>query len=207
MKRLKRHVVILTLPRPVPALIVRARHVILVMRDNTWFPCPNPSIAAAAAATDALEDAELLAQSGGDGTMAARDVARKKAEDTLRALQAQVQAVVNDHTDDARAIAESAGMSLKRPSSYRKPPLQALSGGSPGDVIVRARAVPKRGVAYEWQHSADGGATWVPIGITTVAETGIAGLAVGTTHCFRFRTTVGKTTGGWSASVSIFVAY
>lgn len=207
MKRLKHHLVVLTLPTSVPALIVRARHVILVMTDNDWFPSPSPSLVTTEEAIDALEAAELVRQQGGKGTAAARNVARKKVEGLLRGLQAHAQRVVWDNADDARAIAESAGMALKQPSSYRKPALEAVAGAGPGQVIVRARAVRRRGVAYEWQRSADGGETWITMGVTTVAYTSIGGLSLGTTHLFRFRTTVKSTTGGWSESVGILVAH
>lgn len=94
-------------------------------------------------------------------------------------------------------------MYQKRSSARPKPELAAAMGPSPGQVIVRAKAV--RGAAYEWQMSTDGGATWVDVGLTTVATTGVGGLVKGTTCLFRFRTTRRNVTGGWSQSIGFFV--
>jgi hypothetical protein len=94
-------------------------------------------------------------------------------------------------------------MFQKKSSARPKPDLAAAMGKTPGQVIVRARAV--RGSAYEWQSSTDGGATWLSLGITTVANTSAAGLARGTTCLFRFRTTRGSVTGDWSPTISFYM--
>lgn len=206
MKRPIRYIIVLLLPDSVPELIVRARHVILAMTNNSWFPSPNPSLAVATAATDELASTEVDVQKGGKGAAATRNVAKKKLVGVMRALQAHAQTVIDQNGDDAAAIAESIGMSLKQRPPRQKPALEAVTGKTPNEVLVRAKAARKR-AAYEWQHSADGGETWTTIGTTTVAETSLAGLAVGTTHHFRFRTTIAKTTGPWSPSASIFVVY
>jgi hypothetical protein len=77
--------------------------------------------------------------------------------------------------------------------------------GNPGMVKLLAKAV-KRTAAYEWVYSADGGKTWISAGLTVgLADTTIAGLTRGTVYWFRFRTTVGRVTGDWSAHVELLV--
>ena len=56
-----------------------------------------------------------------------------------------------------------------------------------------AKAV-KRGAAYEWEMSSDGGKTWVTVAKSTVANTTVSGLVAGTLYMFRFRSTVGQVT-------------
>jgi hypothetical protein len=201
---MKRPTVVLSLPGPVPALILYGQLLVQRMTNNTWFPSPSPALAAVDANIDALAAAELLAQSRAKGAAAARNVARKKVEDDLVALRAHVQTIVAANSDDAAAIAESAGMSLKQATPYQKPALMARMGKAPGEVIVRAKAA-ERGTAYEWQMSADDGGTWTMIGLTTVAEAAVPELNMGATYLFRFRKTVKSTTGSWSQSVRFMV--
>lgn len=204
MKMMKRPTVVLNPPGPVPALILYGQLVVQRMTNNPWFPSPTPALAAVEANVDALAAAELLSQSRAKGAAAARNVARKKVEDDLAAVRAYVQTIVAANTDDAAAIAESAGMSLKQASPYQKPALMALMGKAPREVIVRAKAA-ERGTAYEWQMSADDGGTWTMIGLTTVAEAAVPELTMGASYLFRYRKTVKRTTGGWSQSIRFMV--
>ena len=76
---------------------------------------------------------------------------------------------------------------------------------TPQTVKLIAKAV-KRGAAYEWAYSADNGVTWISAGTTVgLADTTIAGLTVGHTYLFRFRTTVGRTTSDWTQYISFLV--
>jgi hypothetical protein len=70
--------------------------------------------------------------------------------------------------------------------------LAAETTVTPGEVLVRARAVKR--ACYEWQYSFDGGKTWVSMGTTTEASNGVQGLTVGGSYLFRFRTTVKRAT-------------
>ncbi len=123
--------------------------------------------------------------------------------DGLKGLAGEVQKIVDQNVGEAATIAATAGMYLKGSSARSKPDLAASMGKAPGQVVVRARAL--KGAAYEWQMSTDGGVTWVSLGITTVANTSVLGLARGTACLFRFRTTRGKVTGDWSAPAGFFV--
>jgi hypothetical protein len=202
-KSLQHHPVVLKLPDATSALIVRGRHVVLVMTNSAWFSGLLASIAGVSADLDGLEAAEARASTRAEGTAAARDVEKKKVIDGLTGLAGQVQIIVDQNVGEASAITEAAGMFQKRSSARAKADLAVVKGPTPGLVIVRARAV--RGSAYEWQMSIDGGETWVAVALTTVASTSVAGLARGTTCLFRYRTTRRDATGKWSQTVSYYV--
>ena len=204
MKAVKRPIVVLNLPTAVPAFIVRVRHVILVMTSNKWLPNLPVPMATVTADVDKLAASEALTRKGTYGAAATRDLDRKTVENHCVLLKGYVQSIVNANVESANAIASSAGMSIKQSTTPQKPELQALMGPTPDEVILRAKAPPKR-AAYEWQYSADGGMTWITIGTTTVAETRVSGLTAGATYLFRFRTTHKKTTGAWSQTISFIV--
>jgi hypothetical protein len=200
---LQRHPVVLYLPESVPALILYGRHVVLVMTNNAWFPSPDPDLATVTADLDALEESEATARGRAKGAAAKRNLAKKKVCDDLARLRGYVQTVVDLSPGEALAITASAGMLQRIVVARFKPDLAAVLGPTPGEVLVSARA--RRGSAYEWQYSIDGGATWIAMGFTTVANSSVTGLARGTTCLFRFRRTRVKTTGDWSQIISFFV--
>ncbi len=71
---------------------------------------------------------------------------------------------------------------------------------------LMAKAV-RRGAAYQWEMSADGGVTWVSIGITTIADTKVPGLTRGATYMFRLRSTVGRVTSGYCDPISYMAVH
>ena len=198
MKTTKRPQIALYLPKVVALLIVYGRQIVQAMTNNASFPSPTPKLATVSSDLDALEAAEVTAQSRAKGTAATRDLKKKAVDDDLMALKACVQAFVNQSSpESALAIIQSAGMSVRPYTARQKAVLAALMTQIPGQVELRAKAVGKH-AAYEWQYSADGGKTWIAIGTTTDADTTVSGLTVGTTYLFRFRATVKKTTGDWT---------
>jgi hypothetical protein len=86
-----------------------------------------------------------------------------------------------------------------------KPFLAARMGKIPNQVILRAKAVAKRGVSDCWQYSLDG-ETWVTIGTTTVANTSLLGATPLTAYMFRFQATIKQTTGAWSETITFTTA-
>ncbi|MFO0757510.1 MAG: fibronectin type III domain-containing protein [Byssovorax sp.] len=201
---IKQNTIALNLPKTVSALIVYGRHVVQVMTGNPWFPKPEPKLGTVSADLDTLEDAEATAQGRTKGAAATRDLSRKVVFDDMFGLKGYVQGIANQNPAQAEAIIESAGMSLKKHTSHVRPDLEAHLGKIPGEVILRAKSAGQI-AAYEWQISGDGGATWTPLGTTTVANTKAEGLTVGTTYLFRLRVTIKKTTGDWWQPISFFM--
>jgi hypothetical protein len=172
------------------------------MTGNSWFPEPFPKIPTFLSNVDALEVAEVEAQTGTAGAAAARDVKLEVVKHDLVNLQGYVGHIAFLNPSQSTAIIQSAGMTRKLVTLAQKAALAAEM--EVGDVILRAKAAGKR-AAYEWQYSADGGTTWVTIGTTLVADTRVPGLTPGKTYLFRVRTTVKRTTNGWSQSISFLV--
>jgi hypothetical protein len=196
--------IVLKLPRVVALLIVFVQHVVQAMTNNPWFVSLAALLATTSADLAALQAAEAAALTRAKGAAAARNDKRKVVVDDLILLKNGVQTVVNQNPGQAATIIESAGMFQKKVTARSKPHLAAaMARVNPGEVLVRAKAV--KGASYEWQYSLDGGKTWLPAGTTTVANTSVLGMTVGTTLLFRFRTTLKKTTSDWSPTISFFV--
>jgi hypothetical protein len=200
----KQNPIALNLPKAVGPLIVFGRHVVLVMTGNTWFPSPSPALATVTTDLDALESSQATALTRAKGSAAARNLKKKTVQVDLKALAAYVSTIAAQNADKATAIILSAGMKPKDYTRPAKAPLAALMGPTPGEILLRAKAVG-RGAAYEWQYSPDG-KTWVAAGTTTVANTSIQGMTAGTTYQFRFRATLKQVTGNWVQIIS-FLAH
>jgi hypothetical protein len=194
----------LNLPRAIALLIVFVQHVVQAMTNNPWFTSLTALLAQTAADLAALQAAQATAMTRAKGAAEARNDKRKVVVDDLMLLKSGVQTVVNQNPGQAATIIESAGMFQKKVTVPSKQNLAAaMAPVSPGEVLVRAKAV--KGAAYEWQYSLDGGKTWLAMGTTTVANTSVLGMTVGSTVLFRFRTTVKRTTSDWSPTLSFFV--
>ncbi len=202
-KSLQHQQVVLKLPDSTPALILRGRHIVMVMTQSSWFANLLSLLNAVSLDLDTLQTAQATSSTRARGAASARDDAKKKVIDDLTGLAGEVQRVVDQNVGEGPTITEAAGMYQKKKSARSKPDLAAVKGDAPGLVLVRARAVKR--AAYEWECSTDGGATWVSLGLTTVAHTSVAGVARGTTCLFRFRTTRGSATGAWSQTVGFYM--
>lgn len=198
----KHNTVVFRFPKIIALLIVFARAVLQKMTSNAWFPNPDPPLGLVEQHVDKLEDAEATVKIGGKGAAEARNVALKVVIDDLRGLGAYVYKVASQNPGNEGLIIESAGFFQRRPSKYHKPTLAAYLGPSAHEIRLEAKAV-KKGAAYEWQVSMDGGATWVALAATPVAKSKLTGTTPGTTYAFRFRTTRKGVTTDWSSPVTI----
>jgi hypothetical protein len=204
MNRTKVPQIVLKLPKVVALLILFAQHVVQAMTNNPWFASLAALLAQTTADLALLQAAQATALSRAKGAAEARNDKLKAVVDDLILLKSGVQTVVNQNPGQAASIIESAGMFQKQVTLPSKPNLGAkMAAVNPGEVMVRAKAT--KGASYEWQYSLDGGKTWLAMGTTTVANTSVLGMTVGTTLLFRFRTTVKKTTSDWSPTLSFFV--
>lgn len=196
----------LNLPKAVPELLLFGRHVVVSMKGSLYLPSPSPPLAILSDDLDTLEAAEVLVLGRGLGAVAARDLAQRRVEADLEAEKAYVLWITVQTPELADAIITSSGMTRKKFTKYQKPFLDASMGPAPGQVILRAKAVARKGASYEWQFSSDGGETWLTSGYTTMADTSVPGLTPGTTYLFRFRSTIRRVTSDWSQSLR-FVAH
>ena len=99
------------------------------------------------------------------------------------------------------AVLAAFGLPERKTSPRAKPFLSARMGPTQNEIILRAKAVARRGVSYGWQLSLDGGQAWVTIGTTTEAHTSLLGSTPLTTYLFRFQSTIKQTTSAWSQTI------
>lgn len=200
MPKLKHPLVIRERKTSAAAVIIYSRAIVLKMTDSTWFPDPPVTLADLSTDTDALEQAEAAVRNRGKGLAEVRNGKLRQVNIDLDALRGYVQWVADANPNEAALIAASAGMRLKRVGARHKLVLAAERGAVPDSVKLSAKAVHKH-AAYEWQVSADGGETWVSVGVSTVADITVPGLTSGVLYHFRFRSTVGRTTSNWCSPI------
>jgi hypothetical protein len=178
---------------PVPEVLVYVRHVCTVLTGNTWVPTTTIALTTVSTDADALQTAQTAALTKGIGLAETRNHKLATVFTDLDTLRTNVQTVVDADTAHAAEIAQACAMSLKKAPKRQKAQLAAKMTTTPGVAKLVAKAV-KRGAAYEWEMSSDGGKTWVVVAKSTVASTTVSGLVAGTIYMFRFRSTVGQVT-------------
>ncbi len=198
MARLKHPLVQLPVDRstPVAEVIVYARHAVTKFTGNSWVTSPTITPLTLSNDTDALEASEAAVLDRGRGAAPARNGKLTKVFTDLEALRSNVQTAVDANLAQADEIAAACGMTLRQFTKHQKEQIDASMTTTPGMVQLKVKAV-RRGASYEWQFSADGGKTWIAAGTTTISDTTIPGLTVGTEYVFRFRSTYGRVTSDW----------
>jgi hypothetical protein len=203
MASFKRFVIALLLPGNVAALILYGRQVWSSVSLNAGLlPTPSPTIASATGNLDALQAAEALVPHGGPVASTERDLKRAAVEADFKAFKAYVLALCLANPTMGDALIAASGL---REGKVNRPPkafLAASMGKIQNQIILRAKAVARRGVCYAWEYSLDGGKTWVTIGTTTEANTGLLNSTPLTAYMFRFQTTIKQTTSAWSQTIT-----
>jgi hypothetical protein len=202
---IRRNPIALNLPKVVALLIIFARHVVEMMTKNiAIFVSPTLALSLVSQHIDELSAAEVLAQSRAKGAAQARDDKKATVIDDLFVLKTYVQSICRLNQAIALTVISAAGMSPKGFTLFHKPPLSAVMGSIPLQVVLRAKAA-KGHAAYEWQWSGDSGKTWNSLPVTTAANTTLEGVSLGVSYQFRFRSTVKRVTSDWSQVVTLFV--
>lgn len=198
-------VVVLALPKPVPALIIRMNAIIAAMTANkASFPSPPLVLTTASSHVSALSTAEVAAKTHAVGTIQARDDAQKLVIADAGQLHAYVAQVVNASPNQAATLAAAAAMSLRKSGTRSKSDL-AVKQSVSGSVVATAKSVAGA-KSHEWQYSLDGGKTWTSAPPTTKATTTIQGLPPGTLTQFRQRAITKAGATDWTAPVTMAVS-
>jgi hypothetical protein len=210
---MQRAIAVLKIPRRNNDRIAYARSIVAAMTGNPHFPSPTPRLADVQAHIDAADRAQAQVLIGPIGTAALRDARLAAVRSDLEQLRSYVQRIADAHHDaasegsphrgqhldgtsaavprrgqhwaEAKAIIESAGMSVKRPGLHDKQPLVVKAGPAAGSVVVVAMAAGDR-ATYEWQYSRVG-EPWIDLQPTRQAKTAVYGLVQGHTYQFRVR--------------------
>jgi hypothetical protein len=188
-------------PQKVAQYLTACRLIVSMMTGNPSFPAPTPPLSEVSADLDDLAAKEELSRIRGKGMVQQRDVALRRAHGKVTLLKAYVQSTANANPDRAEAIVLSAGMSVGKPRTRTKLPVQAKHGDAPGRVVLAARALPKP-VYYRWQMSTDQ-QTWTDLPETFKTKSVVEGLLPATVYSFRLRTVTRNGPSEWSSPVSI----
>ena len=175
----------------------------------TLFPAPNPPIGVIEAQTVVVNKAEVVAGTRAKGAAAARTVQRNILVGMLESQQSYVQGIATSvPADQAVATIEAAGLSVALVGPRTKAILAVTQGPQSGTAILDAYSAAltggkRRKTFFNWQSTADGGATFVNLPSTPKSKTSIADLTPLRTYGVRVSVThPDGTVGEWSQIVS-----
>jgi hypothetical protein len=202
--KLRRTIAVLALPKPVPALIAAANHIVEVMTNNANYPNPDPSLATITGSIKDLATSQAAALARTHGAATTRNEKRAVLVTQFEQLKGSIQKVADANQENAASIIESAGLTVRK-TVVRKPrAFEAAPGPVTGSAKLVAPSAGRR-AAYEWEYSVDGGKTWLPAPATLQARTIVTGLPPGSTVSFRYRSVLKTGESDWSLPTSVMV--
>lgn len=202
-RRQKRVFIARRLPTSVPALIVAVKAIIAAGRKSPHAAAVKTLLDALEAANDALERAQIGADTRAKGKTQPRDEALDELYKRYDAYEAAVLQIAEMDLETAASTVVMMGLHVRRESSRRKPPIRIEPGVS-GTLKVWVKAAAKV-AAYEWEWSPDGGKTWNRAPTENKADTTLHGLPVGVYVLIRYRATTTKGATDWSQPVEVLV--
>ena len=202
---LKTIFVVLGLPRPVAAVVIRMTNILDAMvAAKTTFVSPPVVFVTAQGHVAALVSAEAAAKTRAIGTVQTRNDALALVVSDAKQLHAYVTQLCNANPTQAANIAAAAAMSLRKATVRATHDLtvkQAVSGA----IHVAAGNV-KGARSHEWEYSLDGGKSWLVSQATTKASTIISGITPGTLVQVRHRSVVKGGSSIWSNPATFAVS-
>jgi hypothetical protein len=205
MAAVARPAVVLKLPVKIKNFIAFAQSVANAMTNNAEFPLPPIPIVTLVADVAALSTAETAVLTRTKGAVDIRDAKLATVKSDLVTLKAYVSTVAGMATpENAPAIIQSAGMSVRKTTLHDKAALVAKQGSVSGSVNLIAKAAA-RTAAYEWQYSTDQ-KTWTTLPLTLQAKTGVSGLTPATVYSFRVQEVTRTGVENWSQIVTLLVS-
>ncbi len=199
--------VVLKRPRPVPMLISLANAIEAAMAAaSATFPSPNPPLAQLTSDINVLVAAQNAAMMRTKGAVQTRDAKLAIVITDLNLERAYVESIADADPANATAIANSAGMEVRKQAAHpKKHAVNVKQAGGFGPVIVTALVGTRQKQSHEWEFSIDGGKTYVGLPHTTQAKTTITGLASGVTVLVRHRAITSTGALAWSDPASLVV--
>jgi hypothetical protein len=196
--------VVLALPQTTAGIIVRVTTILTAMTESkSTFATPPVAFTLVSSHVDALSTAEAATKTRTNGTITARDAAKKQVITDITQLHAYVQQLANANPTDAETIAKAAAMTLRKTAVRYKHPLSVKQGIS-GTVHVVAKSIAGA-CSHEWQFSTDGGKTWVAAPPTAQASTTISNLPPGVMQ-FRQRVITRTGPSEWTPALTVAVS-
>jgi hypothetical protein len=178
--------------------------------DPVRYAAPVPALAVLQAQIAKVDQAEQRAGTRAKGAAAERNVERAALVNMLETERSYVQTLCDASPDLALAIIEAAGMAAAAAKVRDNPILEATLGTVSGTVSLDANATMLAGksgkrACFNWQWTADGGATFNTAPSTPHAKTTIGNLAPLTRVGFRVSATTVEGPGAWSQVVTVLV--
>jgi hypothetical protein len=185
--------------------VARARLFVIRITGNSYFPSPNPAMAAVSTAANNLEAAALLAKDGGRAARANMRAKEAILDSLLKTLGAYVESIANADLSNAQTIVLSAGMDFHRYGRRSKDELEVRTTGKPGELRITHRAV--KNCTYEFQMTLDPSneASYKRIYAGTRGTFVVRGLTSGTCPSFRGCVITADGVGPWTDVKSAYV--
>ncbi len=194
--------VVLNFPRTVAGLIAFAELIVQKMTGNSNFPTATATLTAASNAITAYQ-ATISSSSTTKGLKGQRTGARNALLAVLKQLRDIVRLVAEASPENALAIVESAGMSLKKRAIRLKALISVVDSGVSGTVICRAKA-PGIPTNYFWFYSLDN-KSWTSVPQVMKSKLVLSGLTPGQVYYFRYYTMNRRGTSDLSQVFSLLV--
>ncbi len=205
-KKVPKHVAVLDLSRlTVPQILLKATSIVEKMTGNAHFPTPVPTLASISAAITLASNALALAQTKAKGTSSPMHAAVKTLVGLLKQLLAYVEAIANSDEPNGIAIIESAGMSVRKPATRKPKVFTAVTGPTPGSVLLNTKAQPRSVYIYQMTTDPTTLTSWVTISTSQVVKYLKTGLTSNTKYYFRVAVVTKSVEAPWSPVLSVFV--
>jgi hypothetical protein len=198
-------IVVLTYRKTAAGLVTFAELVVQKMTGNNNFPNAAALLTATTNAVTAYQ-AALTSSGTTKGLKGQRGATKGILLGLLQQLRDMVRLAAIANPENALAIAESAGMALKKRGSRIKELIAVSKGALSGSALCVAK-VPFPGVptTYFWSYSLDL-KIWTSAPEAVKCQTTISGLTVGQTYFFRYYTVTRKGTSDLSQIVHFVVS-
>jgi hypothetical protein len=191
-------------PANVDVFRIYAHGVIEAVESSPWFPNPVPPLPVIKSALAELDRLSVEAVLGPKGSRERRDEARDRVVIHLLLLRAYVEWVAALDPENRGTIIASSRFEFAVKVDPVKPRFRVKAGPVSGSVVAESRAAAKR-ADYEYQYSADQGATWTVAEHAIKAKVTIGGLRPGTLYLFRVRATTVRGITDWTDPFAFMV--
>ena len=201
----KKTVALLLSKKPAPQVIADAKSYVQKMTGNTNFPTPSPALATVSTEIATLEASYGVSLSRVKGSVAQMHSDLKALSITLKLLASYVENIANADPDNAEAIINSAGMTVKKHTPLPPKVFTVKQGATPGVVLVNSKASKRASYIYQYTTDQNNANSWVDGYKNVKVKGSITGLTPATRYYFRVATVSTTGESSWSPIISFVV--
>ena len=166
-------------------LIATARHIVEMMKGNSYFPNPLPTLADITKQTILLEkayDLALLKTKGARDNMLSE---RKRLHSLLKGVASYVEFIADANAENGSKVIASAGMTEHRPRIMPDRPFHVSPGKEVCSLLLRYPSMRGAVIIYQMTTDPDNPASWVQIHNDLRSKHLVTGLIPGVRYYFR----------------------